>query len=132
MKSDTFSFGRLPRLSSWWVIALALSVIVFLLAPHQLPVSLYKLNLIALAAVSGYWIDRSVFPYARPSLDALDVLRCDHDEPLPDEIPSDAVNFECELEIPLLGPVPLYFMAACMLRRAVIMSATIVAVGLGA
>lgn len=65
---------KLPRLTSWWIIALALSALVFVLAPQQLPVSLYKLNLIALAAVAGYWIDRSVFPYARPQLDALRAL----------------------------------------------------------
>ena len=57
---------KLPRLTAWWVIALALSLCVFLIAPQQLPVSIYKLSLISLAAVAGYWIDRSLFPYARP------------------------------------------------------------------
>ena len=55
--------SKLPRLTSWWLIALVLSIAVFIIAPQQLPVSIYKLNLIALAAVAGYWIDRSVFPY---------------------------------------------------------------------
>lgn len=129
MDSDTssFTFGRLPRLSSWWVIALALSVLVFVLAPQQLPVSIYKLNLIALAAVAGYWIDRSVFPYARPSLDALDRMHQHCDEGI------ECANGETiELAAPVYDPAPLYFTGLCMLRRAVIMSATIVAVGLGA
>ena len=69
-----FPTTKLPRLTSWWVIALALSIAVLLLAPAQLPVSLYKLNLIALAAVAGYWIDRSIFPYARPNIDALRLI----------------------------------------------------------
>jgi len=56
----------MPRLSFWIVITLALTVAVGLLAPHQLGVTLYKFSLISLGAVLGYWIDRSVFPYARP------------------------------------------------------------------
>ncbi|WP_216360993.1 putative holin, partial [Comamonas thiooxydans] len=54
--------SKLPRMTSWWLIALILSLAVFLIAPQQLPVSLYKLNLISLAALAGYWIDRAVFP----------------------------------------------------------------------
>ena len=56
----------MPRLSFWIVITLALTLAVGLLAPQQLGVTLYKLSLVSLAAVLGYWIDRSVFPYARP------------------------------------------------------------------
>lgn len=56
----------MPRLSVWIIIALALTLMVGVLAPHQLGVTLYKLSLVSLAAVLGYWIDRSVFPYARP------------------------------------------------------------------
>ena len=73
MATAPASPSKLPRLTSWWLIALALSALVFLLAPQQIPVSLYKINLIALAAVAGYWIDRKVFPYARPNIKA---LRC--------------------------------------------------------
>ena len=58
--NPAFPTNKYPRLTSWWVIALVLSIAVLLLSPGQLPVSLYKLNLIALAAVAGYWIDRSV------------------------------------------------------------------------
>ncbi len=50
----------------WLIAALLLAIMVYLIAPQQLPVSLYKLSLVALAAVAGYWIDRSTFPYARP------------------------------------------------------------------
>ncbi len=56
------------RMANWLLAAVFLCVLVFLLAPQQLPVSLYKLSLIALAAVAGYWIDRSLFPYARPEI----------------------------------------------------------------
>lgn len=37
-----------------------------LLAPQMLPVLVYKLGVIATAAVLGYWVDRQLFPYARP------------------------------------------------------------------
>lgn len=123
---------KLPRLTSWWIIALALSALVFVLAPQQLPVSLYKLNLIALAAVAGYWIDRSVFPYARPQLDALRALDTP-DDGEPAELTDDPrePGQECLL-VQLPSATPLYFMLGCMLRRAIVMAATIVAVGLGA
>lgn len=57
---------KLPRMTSWIIITILLTILIFILAPQQLPVSLYKLSLITTAAVVGYWIDRSLFPYARP------------------------------------------------------------------
>lgn len=124
--------SKLPRLTSWWLIALLLSIAVFIIAPQQLPVSIYKLNLIALAAVAGYWIDRSVFPYARPQLDALRALdRSDDDEParFTDEVAEEGES--CML-VQMPDAAPLYFMLGCMLRRALIISAAILAVSLGA
>lgn len=53
-------------MSGWVAITILLTVAIYLLAPQQLAVSLYKLSLITTAAVVGYWIDRSLFPYARP------------------------------------------------------------------
>lgn len=114
---------RLPRMLDWLVIALVLALFVWLLAPQQLPVSLYKLSLIALAAVAGYWVDRSLFPYARP--DAFLVV---DEPPIAEEGPDGAV-------LTLGGfadPVMLRVMAACMLRRAIIVAAAMIAVGLGA
>ncbi len=140
--SPAFPTNKYPRLTSWWVIALVLSIAVLLLSPQQLPTSVYKLNLIALAAVAGYWIDRSIFPYARPNIDALRLL-----EPPPEiEVTSDeaargVVQTE-HGEIPIgelqdaLSGWPnygeLYYFAATQIRRALIVSATILAVSLGA
>lgn len=64
-----------PRLADWLVIAGALTLAIALIAPHQLGVTLYKLSLVSLAAVAGYWIDRSLFPYARPDDPALTELQ---------------------------------------------------------
>jgi hypothetical protein len=66
---------RLPRLADWIAIAIVLTLAIGIIAPQQLPVTLYKLSLVSLAAATGYWIDRSLFPYARP-----DDLSHDHQE----------------------------------------------------
>ncbi|MBH2976838.1 putative holin [Serratia marcescens] len=55
-----------PRLSGWLLTAVVLLGIIGLVSPQQLPVVVYKLSLITLAAVLGYWLDRSLFPKARP------------------------------------------------------------------
>ena len=57
---------RLPRLSGWLLITALLAVLIGVLSPQQLPVSAFKLSLVSMAGVVGYWLDRSLFPYARP------------------------------------------------------------------
>lgn len=57
---------RAPRSSLFLVLAVVLLACIAVVSPVQLPVALYKLTLIALAAVIGYWLDRALFPYARP------------------------------------------------------------------
>lgn len=115
---------RPPRLSGWLIVSLALAAAVLLIAPHQLPVSLYKLSLVTLAGVVGYWLDRSLFPYARP-----DVF-------LPAEVDAQALQVctdegdRCELVVESHATTVL--MAAAMLRRAIIVAATMLAMGLGA
>lgn len=115
------------RMNDWLLVALVLSLVVWWIAPQQLPVSIYKLSLVALAAVAGYWIDRSLFPYARPDVfleldtgDApLSPLDCDDD--------SDSCVLQAAPDEALLR-----VMGICMLRRAIIVAATMLAVGMGA
>ena len=57
---------RAPRNFVWILAAIVLLFLIFKVSPQQLPVALYKASLIALAAVLGYWLDRALFPYARP------------------------------------------------------------------
>lgn len=64
---------RLPRMTGMLLVSLALLALIMALAPQQIGVSLYKLSLITTAAWAGYWIDRSLFPYARP-----DAYACSH------------------------------------------------------
>jgi hypothetical protein len=113
---------RLPRLSGWLLITLALMLAVLVIAPHQLPVSLYKLSLVSLAGVVGYWLDRSLFPYARPDV----FLQLEATEAEQDEGPN-ACTLEAQADDTLLR-----LMGLAMLRRAIIVAAAMVAMGLGA
>ena len=61
MKKVTF-----PRLSGWLVASAALFVVIGWTSSAQIPVVIYKLSLVSLSAVLGYWLDRSLFPWARP------------------------------------------------------------------
>ena len=116
------------RMADWVIAAALLTMVVWLIAPHQVPVTVYKLSLVALAAVSGYWIDRSLFPYARP-----DCFLADEDNA--EEVPAPG-SPECGTDdVCVLGVVSEAnprLMAAAMLRRAIIVAAAMLAMGLGA
>lgn len=55
---------RMKRLLGWQLTAVLLLLVIALVSPQQLPVVIYKISLITLAAVLGYWLDRSLFPKA--------------------------------------------------------------------
>ena len=112
--------SKLPRMFEWLLAAVALCALIFLLAPQQLPVSAYKISLIAIAGVMGYWLDRSLFPYARPDsfLGSETTSKSSSDTPL---------SFDDHPE-----PPNDWLFAVSMLRRAVIVAAAMIAVGLGA
>lgn len=118
----------------WLVAAVLLAALVWSIAPQQLPVSLYKLSLVALAAVIGYWIDRSLFPYARPDF----FLQLDHAQLLehPLQFGEDFDGGPDGVEHLEVHAAPdtamLQLMGHAMLRRAIIVAATMLAVGLGA
>lgn len=115
--------SRLPRLSGWLCITLALMLAVLAIAPHQLPVSLYKLSLVSLAGVVGYWLDRSLFPYARPDVFLTLDPATEHE--------THADDGTCTLEAQADDTL-LRLMGLAMLRRAIIVAAAMVAIGLGA
>ncbi|WP_051299246.1 putative holin [Marinobacterium litorale] len=56
----------IPRLIVWLLVSIALLAAIAWVSPHQLPVVLYKIALVTIAAVLAYWLDRTLFPYARP------------------------------------------------------------------
>lgn len=100
-------FSRVTRIRMLWcaIYALVLLLVVAWIAPQQVPVITYKMNLVLLAAVSGYWLDRWAFPYARPDrfLTAAGEVMVNHKR----------------------------VFGAAMLRRAIIMGACMLAVGMG-
>lgn len=119
---------RLPRLTGWLLVTLLLLAAVWLIAPQQLPVSLYKLSLVSLASVVGYWLDRSLFPYARP--DMFLVWRGQEAETTTVAV-CDQEDITCTLAVEPDEGMALLF-AAAMVRRALIVAAAMVAMGLGA
>ncbi|MBU1692291.1 MAG: putative holin [Gammaproteobacteria bacterium] len=54
------------RMIEWLLISLALLALIYWVSPQQLPVVIYKLALLTTSAWVAYWIDRTLFPYARP------------------------------------------------------------------
>lgn len=55
-----------PRLSNWGIVSVLGLAGIALIAASQLPVILLKVTLVAIGATVGYWIDRALYPYARP------------------------------------------------------------------
>lgn len=102
-----------PRLSGWLLTAVLLLGTIGLVSPQQLPVVVYKLSLITLAAVLGYWLDRSLFPKARPG----QYLK--HDETL-----------MASGRYPVQTGLHLVF-SATLIRRALIVAAVCLAVATG-
>lgn len=93
-------FKEIRRMATWLVVTLILFIIIAVLAPQQIGVTLYKLSLLTMAAWVGYWIDRALFPYARP-------------------------------HIFIQGQNPSWF-TLTMIRRAIIVAAAMLAMGLAA
>jgi hypothetical protein len=54
------------RMSGWGLGAALLGVGVYFFIPQEFEVALWKSALVASAAFGGYWLDRTLFPYARP------------------------------------------------------------------
>lgn len=57
---------RIPRLTFWSVITVLLLIALYLIAPTKIAVVLYKAALVTGGVVLGYWLDRALYPYARP------------------------------------------------------------------
>ena len=106
-----------------WALATAALMALALLAQRMDPgnviaVTLYKAHLMALGGWGGYWLDRALFPYDRPHL-----YLADDDEPEPAGDGSAVQG---------LSVVAGSAFGLAMLRRAVVVAACLVCVGLGA
>jgi len=54
------------RMKLWYVLAIASSAAFYYLYPAQSGTLLYKLNVLSIALIAGYFADRSMFPNDRP------------------------------------------------------------------
>ena len=120
---------KCPRLFGWLIVTLLLLVVIAFLAPQQLPVSLYKLSLVTMAGVVGYWLDRSLFPYARP--DTLSDYRAVDDIESLESLHVDPGDKPGHIVAELDTRANIVFGLA-MLRRAIIVGCAMLALGLGA
>jgi hypothetical protein len=110
---------KLPRLFGLIVLNVILIGILTAIAPQQAPVTLYKLSLVTTAGLVGYWIDRVLFPYARPDSFQSAIRGIDFtDRP--------SISF-----VSIRKGLELVF-AACLIRRAIIVGCAMLAMGLGA
>jgi hypothetical protein len=109
---------RAPRNSLWLAAAVVLLALIAIISPVQLPVVLYKAALVALAVVMGYWLDRALFPYARPDGYLERDWRLGTDEP----------EFSADFRV-VKGYEMVYALA--MLRRGLLVGVVIVGIALG-
>ena len=109
---------RAPRSSLFLLLSVLLLAALAVVSPVQLPVALYKLTLIALAAVVGYWLDRALFPYARPDGYLQRDWRYGTDEP------------EGDVDYPVVQAYIRVFTAA-MLRRAIVVGCVVLGIAAG-
>jgi hypothetical protein len=110
-----------PRLQLVFLalFAVGLQVAIALFSPAQSPVVLYKLALVAIAAVLAVFCDVAVFPFSRPDSYLDRDWRNDPDADNPDNA-----------DFPIAEGYKAAFNAACI-RRALIIAAFVLAVSLG-
>lgn len=111
---------KLPRLFGLLILNLVLIGVIFAIAPQQAPVTLYKLSLVTLAGLVGYWLDRALFPYARPDqfIEQRE-FRSGSDH---------KISFVKTIILPDLA----WAFSISLLRRAIIIGCAMLAMGLGA
>jgi len=111
-------FHYFPRMLGWLIAAALLVIAIAVISPQQLPIALYKLNLISLAAVVAYWLDRALFPYARPDSYLQTDWRKGTNEPYDEADYRVVAGYE-------------QVFAAALIRRALIVIGVVVGVALG-
>lgn len=110
--------------SRWWffyaaLVAAALVWGLVLLASAQVPVALYKLCLLMLSGITGFCIDRAFFPYAEPSSYLVADWRREPD-----------ADNQDDADYPVVPEYRAVFVAA-MMRQALLIAVSMLAVGLG-
>lgn len=113
------------RLLPWLIISIFLAILAQFLQStspgNVLAVSVYKAHLLSLGGWVGYWLDRALFPYDRPHTYLLEDAPS---EPEPCEVDGMASATLCSVAGSNFG--------FAMLRRAIVVAAALICVGLGA
>jgi predicted membrane channel-forming protein YqfA (hemolysin III family) len=112
--------NKFPRLFGLAVLNVILIGIIFAIAPQQAPVTLYKLSLVTLAGLIGYWLDRALFPYARP------------DQFIEQREFKNGRDHKISFVKTIILPDLAWVFSISLLRRAVIIGCAMLAMGLGA
>lgn len=107
-----------PRLFAWVLFTCVVFAGLYFTHPQQAAVAYYKFSLVIGAALLGYWIDRALFPYARPDGYLKDFWQKGSEEPIGN------VDYEVVEQYNRV-------FAAAMIRRAIIIAATVLGVTLG-
>lgn len=103
------------------LIAAVLWAVLWHVAPREAVTVLYKVTMVLTAAVAAYWVDRWLYPYARPEGYLAEEWR--------DRI--DAGKWPDDIEdFPVVAESRTLFAVAC-LRRTVLMAVAMLAVGMG-
>ncbi|VVE55698.1 membrane protein [Pandoraea iniqua] len=99
---------KTPRLTVWLLASIVLAVLAYVTRQSDplLSITFYKAHLMSLGGWGGYWLDRLIFPYARPH-----------------EFVDD-----CDVD----GKQCVDGFQAASLRRAIIVAASLICVGLAA
>jgi hypothetical protein len=120
-----------PRMLMWalgTVLLISLAVVLQHTWPQSvLAVTAYKAHLMALGGWGGYWLDRALFPYDRPH----QYLEPERVEPL-DPPPNPETAFDQIEALQSELQVASQTFGLAMLRRAIVVGACLVCVGLGA
>lgn len=122
----------LPRMTLWLLLSLVLfGLAMYVASAHPgslLAVSLYKVHMVSIAGWCGYWLDRALFPYARPHTFVHD----DQDQQIHGSPAVASVDFsDTGLEL-IDGGIVSHMAGLVMLRRALIALGALIAIGLGA
>lgn len=119
LKSHIPLWLRAPRNSLFLLVAVLLLAVIVSVYPERLSVVVYKAALITLAAVIGYWLDRVLFPYARPDSFLWRDWRKGTDEP------------EGEVDYPVANTDYMAAYCVAQLRRAIVVGCVVLGVAAG-
>ena len=114
-----------PRMLLW--VLLSFTLMLAALGAHEaspgsvVAVSFYKAHLLALGGWGGYWLDRALFPYDRPHQHLQDPGFTEEPDPAPDGSVAGTLAIAGHDTF-----------GTAMLRRAIVVAACLICVGLGA